>query len=86
MLQDMDNSRTCEAWASSFIERKEFDSENMIPLSAMSGMSGAGDAVVGVDVDGECVFDCDLKENFGCCDNFFCSAATDCCNCFSCCC
>jgi hypothetical protein len=86
MLPDMDNSRTGEAWASSFIERNEFDLESMIPLSTMSGVSGVGDGVAGVDADGEFVFASDLKENFGICDNFFCSAATDCCNCFSCCC
>jgi hypothetical protein len=82
----MDNNRTCEAWASSFIERNAFDSENMIPLSMMSGVRGVGDGVGGVEVAGEFVFDCDLKENFGFCDNFFCSAATECCNCFNCCC
>lgn len=67
------------------IESNAFDSENTIPLSMMSGTSGAGDGVGSVDVDGEFVLDCDLKANFGFCDNFFCSAATDCCSCFSCC-
>ena len=77
-VRDMVNSRICEAWASSFIAMNEFDSENMIPLSTMSGVIGAGDGVARVEVEGEFVFDCDLNENFCFCDNFVRSVATAC--------